>query len=117
MNTNAIEILRAACCVAGIDGEICEREHPLLKRMAHAAGVDADWLNANLERALNDPLYFEHQFHLLQTDPEETMRVLFKVATVDGRFSLPERVILQHFAGKLGMERERYEQLLRDVEA
>ena len=116
MNNRTLEILKAACCVAGIDGEICEREHPLLKRMAHTAGVDSDWLNATLAQALNDPLFFERQFHLLRTDPEETMRVLFEVALADEHFSLPERIILQNFADKIGMERERYEELLKEIE-
>ncbi len=116
MNNQALEILKAACCIAGIDGEICDREHPLLKRMAHAAGVDTDWLNATLEQALNDPLFFERQFHLLKADPEETIRVLIEIATIDNHFSLPERIIVQHFAEKIGIERQRYEELLHEAE-
>ena len=115
MNNETLEILKAACCVAGIDGEICDREHPLLKRMARAAGVDTDWLNTTLERALNDPLYFERQFHLLKADPEQTIRTLIEIATVDTHFSLPERIIVQHFADKIGMDRERYEAILAEM--
>ena len=116
MNNRTIEILKAACCVAGIDGEISQGEHPLLKRMARAAGVGSQWLNATLERALNDPLYYERRFHLLRADPEETMAVLFEVALADEHFSLPERIILQNFAEKIGMDRERYEELLQRAE-
>ena len=116
MDDRAHEILKAACCVAWIDGEICEHEHPLLTRMADAAGVDSQWLDTNLERALNDDLFFERQFNLLLNDPEETMSVLIEVAMVDGHFSLPERIVLQHFAQKLGMKRERYEELLSEAE-
>ena len=41
-----VELLRAACCVAGIDGEIDEAEFAVLKKLADDVGVgDASLLH------------------------------------------------------------------------
>lgn len=115
MNDHETEICKAACCIAGIDGEICHREHPLLQRMATGAGADQQWLTDNLDRALNDRLYYKRQFHLLQENAEETMTTLIRIARIDGHVSAPEAIILQHFAKKIGMDAERYQQLLEET--
>lgn len=111
-----VEVLRAACCVAGIDRNVCEREHPLLKRLAAAAGVGMTSLNAMIERAKTDSGFFEKQFDIFKSDSEATMKTLFRVAVADGVLTQSERVVLQHFAAKLGMTTERYAELLAAAE-
>lgn len=111
-----VEVLRAACCVAGIDGEVCTAEHPLLKRLADHAGVGGASLQAMINRASEDPSFFQKQFDIFKTDPEETMKALFQVAIADGVLAQSERVVLQHFAEKLGLPQDRYDQLLAAAE-
>ena len=111
-----VEVLRAACCVAGIDGDVCAREHPLLERLAHEAGVGGASLAAMIDRAREDHSFFETQFDIFKTDPETTMKTLFRVAIADGVLARSERVVLQHFAKKLGMTEDRYAQLLAAAE-
>lgn len=112
-----VEVLRAACCVAGLDGKVCEREHPLLQKMATEAGVGEASLRTMIDNAETDRSYYQRQFRLLKVDPDETMQVLFQVALADGRLTQEERVILRHFAETLGMETPRFEELLADAEA
>ena len=117
MNNHETEICKAACCVAGIDGEICEREHPLLRKMAAAAGADDAWLAEHLDRALNDRHYYQRQFHLLEADPDRAIKTLLRIARADGHVSIPESIILQHFAKKIGMDLDRFNQLLQEAAA
>lgn len=116
MGMKEVEVLRAACCLAGIDGEICQREHPLLARLARAAGVGQASMDAMVERALGDASFFQEQFNILKADAEETMKTLFRIAIADGVLARSERVVLQHFAGKLDMSEARYEELLTAAE-
>jgi len=69
-----------------------------------------------IERAKSDTDFFEEQFEILKTDPEDTMKTLFRVAIADGVLMRSERVVLQHFARKLGMTEGRYEALLNAAE-
>lgn len=107
-----VQILRAACCIAGIDGKICEREHPLLRKIAEQAGVGAKSLEAMMDMAETDSTFFEEQFGYATSDPERTIRLLFVVAAADGRFTSEERIILHHFAMKVGMSDEAYDALI-----
>jgi len=116
MATPKVEVLRAACCVAGVDGEICDREHPMLERLAEEAGVGRASLNAMVERARTDRYFFEEQFDALTADADETIKTLFHVALVDGDLESQERIVIQHFADKLGMSSDRFEQLLQSAE-
>jgi len=116
MPMRKVEILRAACCIAGVDGEVCDQEHPLLVRLAREAGVGAASLSAMIERAREDRSFFEKQFDVFKTDPDETMKILFRVAVADGVLTQAERVVLGHFAQKLGQPEERFEALLAAAE-
>lgn len=116
MPMKEVEVLRAACCVAGIDGDVCDNEHPLLQRLATAAGVGKASLNAMIDRAKSDSSFFQKQFDIFKTDPEETIKMLFRVAIADGVLARSERVVLQHFATKLGMTDDRYDELLAAAE-
>ncbi len=116
MPMRRVEVLRAACCVAGIDGNVCDAEHPLLVRLANEAGVGGASLQAMINRASSDPTFFEKQFDIFKTDPEETLKALFQVAIADGRITQAERVLLHHFAEKLGMPEGQFERLLAAAE-
>ncbi len=111
-----VEVLRAACCIAGLDGAIGEAEMPLLQRLASEAGIGAASFKAMRDRATSDPMYFEQQFRFLRSDPDETMKTLLRVAVADGELHPNERVVLQAFAAKLGVGDERYDQLLTAAE-
>lgn len=112
MPTGQVEVLRAACCVAGLDREVCEKERPLLERLAEAAGVGRASLSAMIDRARSDQNFFTEQFRMLRNCPDEAFKVVLSVAIVDGALSENERVVLHHFAQKLGLTDERFDQLM-----
>ena len=107
-----VEILRAACCVAGLDEQITDSERNMLERLAHHAGVGSVSLEAMIDRAVSDPDFYQEQFEMVRTDPDATMKALFCIAVADHELTTDERVILHHFATKLGMEPKRFDQLL-----
>lgn len=116
MPMKKVEILRAACCVAGSDRNVCEREHPLLQRLAHEAGVGAMSLRAMIDRASTDAEFHKAQFDIVRSEPDETMKTLFHVAIADGVLKDAEREVLRHFAEKLGMPEPRFAALLAAAE-
>jgi tellurite resistance protein len=107
-----VEILRAACCIAGIDGAVDESEIPLLKELAHKAGVGAASMNAMIDRAERDPDFYQEMFRVLKADPEQTLQSLLEVARADGAVSDDERRLLSHFAEALGMEQSRFDEIV-----
>ena len=107
-----VEILRAACCIAGLDEQISDEERSMLERLADHAGVGGTSLNAMIDRAVSDPDFYQEQFEMIRTDPDATMKALFCVAVADHELTTNERVILHHFATKLGMPAQRFNQLL-----
>lgn len=111
-----VTILRAACCVAGLDAEICEKERPMLEKLAEYAGVGKASLQAMIDRARTDPNYYQDQFRLFATDPEATITTLFVVACADGKLASAERIILHHFAEKLGLPEAKFEAILKAAE-
>ncbi len=111
-----VEILRAACCIAGLDGKIGEKQMTLLQKLATEAGVGAASFKAMRDRALADPKYHEQQFRFLRGNPDSTIKTLMAIAIADGELHPKERVILQFFASKLGVSEEHYGQLLATAE-
>lgn len=112
MSIDDVQILRAACCIAGLDRKVCDKEHPFLQRLAQKAGVGAMSLDAMIHMAENNSEFYEEQLEYAVKDPEMTIRMLFAVAAADGRFTSEERIILHHFAMKVGMSDEEYEALI-----
>ena len=110
MTMAQVEVLRAACCVAGADKTVCEAEMTLLERLADDVGVGSVSLEAMIERGRDDPDFFEAQFRILSADPEATMKTLFKVAMADREVTGEEREMLRAFANRLGMSDRRFEQ-------
>ena len=115
MPTTRVEVLRAACCIAGLDREICDKERPLLEALAFDAGVGKASLQAMLSRAREDPDFYQEQFFIAREDPEPGVRKMIEVAAATGEITLEQRVILQHFAQKLGMEDKRFNELIDEA--
>ena len=63
-----VEILRAACCVAGQDGTITDQESAMLNKLTDQIGVGQMSLNAMIERAKQDPQFYREQFEVLRAD-------------------------------------------------
>jgi tellurite resistance protein len=111
-----VEIVRAACCIASIDGQVSEAEETLLRQLAQQVGVGQMSLKAMMDRAKSDPNFYEKQFQYLHADPDVAMKALFRVAVCDGDMNANERVMLQFFADRLGVDDQRFEQYLAAAE-
>lgn len=107
-----VEVLRAACCIASIDGAISEHEEAVLRQLAEKVGVGQMSLKAMMDRAKRDPNFYQLQFQYLHADPDVAMKSLFRVAVSDGDMNANERVMLQFFADRLGVDDQRFEQFL-----
>ena len=107
-----LEVLKAACCIAGLDEDVGFKERKVLQSLAERAGVDQAAFDAMMEMAVEDDDYFEGQLDLLQSNVDDVIKSLFRVAVMDGKLGSNEQVILQHFSEKLGMTGERFEQIL-----
>ena len=107
-----VEILRAACCIAGLDNRVCERERSKLELLADHAGVGTASLDAMIARAESDPDFYQEQFGILKTDPESTITTLFSVACADGQIPPEQRIILRHFGDVLGLDEKRFNRIL-----
>lgn len=107
-----VEVLRAACCIAGLDKDISEKEERLLRRLADRAGVGGASLTAMKNRALKDQNFYREMFRSLNMDADATMKSLLCVAVADHELTTDERVILHHFAQKMGLAEGRFDQLL-----
>ena len=116
MSIDELQILRAACCVAGLDGEIDEREREALKVLVDRAGVGKASFEAMLEMAIEKEDYFSQQLDFLRGDVDRTIKTLFRIAVVDGKLGDNERVVMRYFADKLGMAEPRFEQILEAAE-
>jgi tellurite resistance protein len=112
-----LEILRAACCVAGRDGSVSDSEEPLIRQLADRAGVGDVSLKAMIERAEQDPDFYREHFEILKTEPERTVRFLAAVAAADGKVTAEQRAVVGHFASKLGMTDEELDRILADAES
>ena len=109
---NDLEVLKAACCIAGLDEDVGFKERKVLQSLAERAGVDQAAFDAMMEMAVEDDDYFEGQLNLLQSNVDDAIKSLFRVAVTDGKLGSNERGILHHFAENLGMTGERFEQIL-----
>lgn len=112
MIQNKVEVLRAACCIAGLDGRITPDERRMLEQLAEQVGVGQVSLNAMIERATSDPRFYQELFDDLRTSAENTMRVLFTVACADRELGDTELQALYHFAALLGMDDKRFNQYI-----
>lgn len=116
MSMTEVQLVRAACCVAGLDQEICDKERPLLDKIARGAGVGRVSLEAMINRARTDQDFYREQFDILKPEPDRAIRTLLKVAMADGVITQEERIILHHFAERLGVDEAKFERLLDKAE-
>lgn len=110
-----LEILRAAVCVVGIDGEIHEAEAKVIDKLAGAIGVGLASREAMLARGKSDPNFCKEMFRVLKTAPKETMITMFQAAMADGELVDSEIQVLKHFAEKLGVEEPHFDKLVQQA--
>ncbi|MDA0281890.1 MAG: TerB family tellurite resistance protein [Planctomycetota bacterium] len=108
-----VDLLRAACCVAGADGETSERERRVLQRLADQAGVGAASLSAMIECAETDEQFYANQFRVAVDRPKEVLQLLFKIAIVDGRLRKEEAVMLKRLSKLLEVEPAQFDEWLK----
>jgi uncharacterized tellurite resistance protein B-like protein len=107
-----VEILKAACCVAGVDRTIDDNELPLLQKIAKEVGVGRASLSAMIRRASEDANFHQGQFQVLKENPRACMAVIVEVARGDGKINDQELQILQSLAANLNLPDEELQQLI-----
>ena len=110
-----VEVLRAACCVAGIDGETSPEERRVLDMLAQRAGVGLASLTAMIERSESDQGFYKEQFRVLKADPNETMKLLIGVALADNKLRTIERQVLGRLAKQLGVDKQTFDNWLNQA--
>lgn len=110
-----VDLLRAACCVAGVDGKLEEPEQAVVNRLAADVGVGQASLQAMIERGVRDPDFHKEQFRVLKADPQQSMAVLLEVALADGKISDGETDVLRALSQKLSVPGEVFEELIMNV--
>lgn len=107
-----VEVLRAACCIAGADGEIDAGEAKYLQNLAIKAGVGKASLDAMMDLGSTDDAFRRKQFEVLKSDPVETMKLLFSIALSDGEVTSEERELLSLFAKRLEIPRDELNKII-----
>ena len=110
-----VEILRAACCVAGIDGAPTQSERKVIDKLAADVGVGRASLEAMIARGASDPNFHEEQFLVLKASPQESIAALLEVAMADGKLTENETAVLKALSDKLGIGDEMFAQLIDRV--
>lgn len=111
-----VDILRAACCVAGIDGDISDAERTVIQKLASEVGVGKASMEAMISRGLSDKKFHEEQFRVLKSEPQQSMAALLEVAMADGGISDGETQVLKSLSQKLDISPEVFQQLIINVE-
>ena len=112
-----VALLRAACCVAGIDKEITAPEEAVIRRLAADVGVGKASLQAMMDRATSDPDFYKEQFRAFKSEPQETMAGLLEVAIADGQINDAEVTVLGELANRLDIPPAVFEELVQRVKA
>lgn len=113
--TEQVELLRAACCVAGIDKVASEAELSVIKKLAKATGVGKASLQAMLDRATTDEDFYKEQFRVLKANPTQSMSFLLQVAMADGKLTEGEIHVLEKLSQSLQVPAEDLERLISEV--
>ena len=113
MGMGKVEVLRAACCMAAADNDITDKELAFVMKLAEDAGVGQASLKAMIDRATTEPDFYKEQFNYLISDPEESMKLMFRIAISDHDLDDNEIKMLTHFAKVLGMKPERFRQYMK----
>ena len=112
-----VDLLRAACCVAGIDGEFGEPEMAIVNRLASDVGVGRASLQAMIDRGSTDPEFHREQFRVLKADPQKAMAVLLEVALADKTISEGEIKVLKSLSERLGVADDVFEELINRAQS
>ena len=112
-----VEVLRAACCVAGIDGEVTDEERKIIDMLAQDVGVGLASVEAMIERGRTDQGFYKEQFRVLKADPKDTMQLLFSLAISDGRLGKREKAVLWRLAKRLGVTEESFQTWVAQAES
>ncbi|USN99757.1 MAG: hypothetical protein H6810_03600 [Phycisphaeraceae bacterium] len=99
-----VELVRAACCVAGVDGEVTERERAVLQRLAERAGIGAASLKAMMDLAKTDEHFRDDQLEMVHADPAKSFETLYRVARIEREVPREECDLLIRFGHKLGLD-------------
>ena len=110
-----VEVLRAACCVAGADGNVDEGERKLIQQLADKVGGGKASLEAMILRAETEPDFYKSQFLVLKTDPSSTIKIMLEIATDDRELDANELKMLKHFAERLGLSEEGFKKVAERV--
>ena len=110
-----VEVLRAACCIAGADGNVDDGELVLLKRLAAKVGVGKASLDAMILRAEAEKDFYKTQFQVLKTDAMETMKLMVEVAGSDDKLIAEEIKMLRYFAKRLGMDADSFREVTKPL--
>ncbi len=112
-----VDLLRAACCVAGCDSETTAAERQLIDRLAKDIGVGAASVNAMIARAQTDPEFHRLQFQVMKKDPSQTMAILLEVAMADGKLTNAEINVLRGLSSNLEVAPAVFDELLSKIAA
>jgi tellurite resistance protein len=110
-----VDLLRAACCVAGIDGETSPKEQQLIDKLAKNVGCGSASVTAMVARSQQDPEFYRDQFKVLKEDPQQAMAVLLEVAMADGALQESEKSVLVGLANNLNVPSEIVDKLVSEV--
>lgn len=113
--TQQIELLRAACCVAGIDKDASEAEMNVINKLVKKTGVGKASLQAMVDRATSDEEFFQEQFTVLKADPSESMSFLLQVAMADGKLTDGEIHVLEQLSKRLNVSADDFKRLISQV--
>jgi len=113
--TQQIELLRAACCVAGIDKDASEAELDVIGKLVKQTGVGKASLQAMVDRATSDQDFYKEQFTVLKADPSESMAYLLQVAMADGKLTEGEIEVLEKLSQRLDVSANDFQQLIVQV--
>ena len=112
-----VDLLRAACCVAGIDGEISPAEKKLIDQLAGEIGVGQASIEAMLDRAKRDPNFYQQQFRILHEDPKKSLVTLIEVAMADKKLAAGEIDVLRGLSKNLQVSDQVFDELIEKVQA
>ncbi len=110
-----VDVLRAACCVAGSDGNLTDQELGLVKKLAKEVGVGQASLAAMLERSMKDENFHKEQFKILKENPKGCLATVLEVAMSDGVMSDVEQNVLRSLADNLQVPSDVFDQLMSNV--
>jgi len=113
--TQQIELLRAACCVAGIDKDASAAELNVIGKLVKQTGVGKASLQAMVDRATSDQDFYKEQFTVLKADPTESMAYLLQVAMADGKLTDGEIDVLEQLARRLDISEDDIQRLISQV--